>query len=154
MYLKDIEFVGGSLRESSSLEKLSLTFNVGDIAEYVSDGLADGLATTTSLNTFCLTIFSNFYFAETYSGLFAILNDGFSLNESISTLTVTLTVNESDTEELPEIFGEGLAENMSVTTLSLTINEYGEGKSNIALVLYRSGAVSYTHLTLPTKRIV
>ena len=148
MYLKDIEFVGGSLRESSSLEKLSLTFNVGDIAEYVSDGLADGLATTTSLNTFCLTIFSNFYVAETYSGLFAILNDGFSLNESISTLTVTLTVNESDTEELPEIFGEGLAENMSVTTLSLTINEYGEGESHIPLILDDSGV--FRHLTRNT----
>ena len=148
MYLKDIEFVGGSLRESSSLEKLSLTFNVRDIAEYVSDGLADGLATTTSLNTFCLTIFSNFYFAETYSGLFAILNDGFSLNESISTLTVTLTVNESDTGELPEIFGEGLAENMSVTTLSLTINEYGEGESHIPLILDDSGV--FRHLTRNT----
>ena len=148
MYLKDIEFVGGSLRESSSLEKLSLTFNVGDIAEYVSDGLADGLATTTSLNTFCLTIFSNFYVAETYSGLFAILNDGFWLNESISTLTVTLTVNESDTEELPEIFGEGLAENMSVTTLSLTINEYGEGESHIPLILDDSGV--FRHLTRNT----
>ena len=148
MYLKDIEFVGGSLRESSSLEKLSLTFNVRDIAEYVSDGLADGLATTTSLNTFCLTIFSNFYFAETYSGLFAILNDGFSLNESISTLTVTLTVNESDTGELPEIFGEGLAENMSVTTLSLTINEYGEGESHIPLTLDHSGV--FRHLTRNT----
>ena len=148
MYLKDIEFVGGSLRESSSLEKLSLTFNVGDIAEYVSDGLADGLATTTSLNTFCLTIFSNFYFAETYSGLFAILNHGFSLNESISTLTVTLTVNESDTEELPEIFREGLAENMSVTTLSLTINEYGEGESHIPLILDDSGV--FKHLTRNT----
>ena len=148
MYLKDIEFVGGSLRESSSLEKLSLTFNERDIAEYVFDGLADGLATTTSLNTFCLTIFSNFYFVETYSGLFAILNDGFSLNESISTLTVTLTVNESDTEELPEIFGEGLAENMSVTTLSLTINEYGEGESHIPLILDDSGV--FRHLTRNT----
>ena len=50
-----------------------------------------------------------------------------------------MTVGEFAIFEFPVIFREGLAMNKSVTTLSLTINEYGEGKSNIALVSYRSG---------------
>ena len=163
MYLKGIEFVGGCLIESSSLEKLSLTFSVGVSGEYVSNGLADGLATTTSLNTFCLTIFSIVYWADTYSGLFARLNHGFSFNESISTLTVTLTVNQLDTEEFPWIFQEGLCVNMSVTTLTLTINEYGEGKSHIPMVLDYSGVLEHLtrntsvttfHLTLNSSREV
>ena len=148
MYLKGTEFVGRCLIESSSLEKLSLTFKERFFAGIVSDDLVDGLATATSLNTFCLTIFSNCYFADTCLGFFASLNHGFSLNESVSTLTVTLTVNESDTEDFPEIFGEGLAKNMSVTTLTLTINEYGEGKSHIPLILYVSGV--FRHLTRNT----
>ena len=148
MYLKGTEFVAGCLIESSSLEKLSLTFNAGVLAGTVSDDLVDGLATATSLNTFCVTIFSDHYCACIYSGLFESLNHGFSLNESISTLTVTLTVNELNTEDLPEIFGEGLAKNMSVTTLSLTINEYGEGESHIPLILYVSGVLR--HLTRNT----
>ena len=149
MYLKGTEFVAGCLIESSSLEKLSLTFNAGVLAGTVSDDLVDGLATATSLNTFCVTIFSDHYCACIYSGLFESLNHGFSLNESISTLTVTLTVNELNTEDLPEIFGEGLAKNMSVTTLSLTINEYGEGESDIPLVLYRCGVFQYLAQNTP-----
>ena len=148
MYLKGTEFVGRCLIESSSLEKLSLTFKEGFFAGIVSDDLVDGLATATSLNTFCLTIFSNYYLADTCSGLFASLNHGFSLNESVSTLTVTLTVNELHTQDFPEIFGEGLATNMSVTTLTLTINEYGEGKSHIPVVLDHSGV--FDHLTRNT----
>ena len=148
MYLKGTEFVGRCLIESSSLEKLSLTFKEGFFAGIVSDDLVDGLATATSLNTFCLTIFSNYYLADTCSGLFASLNHGFSLNESVSTLTVTLTVNELHTQDFPEIFGEGLAKNISVTTLTLTINEYGEGKSNIPMVLDYSGV--FDHLTRNT----
>ena len=143
MYLKGIEFVGGCLIKASSLEKLSLTLDVGVLGILITAGLADGLATATSLNTFCLTIFSNYYLAGTYSELFASINHGFSINESVSTLTVTLTVKDLDTEEFPEIFGKGLAENMSVTTLSLTINEYGEGESHIPLVLGRSGVFQY-----------
>ena len=59
-----------------------------------------------------------------------------------------MTVNEFNSEEFPEIFGEGLAKNMSVTTLSLTINEYGEGESHIPLILYVSGVLR--HLTRNT----
>ena len=148
MYLKGIEFVGGCLIKASSLEKLSLRLDVGVSGILITAGLADGLATATSLNTFCLTIFSNCYIAGAYSELFASINQGFSINESVSTLTVTLTVKDLDTEEFPEIFGEGLSENMSVTTLSLTINEYGEGESHIPLILYVSGVLR--HLTRNT----
>ena len=102
------------------------------------------MATATSLNTFCLTIFSNFYFADAYEELFTSLNDVFSFNSSVNTLTVTVTVNELDTGEFPEIFQEGLAKNMSVTTLSLKINEYGEGESHIPLILHHSGV--FRHL--------
>ena len=147
MCFKGTEFAGGCLIESSSLEKLSLTFNAGVLAGTVSDDLVYGLATATSLNTFCLTIFSN-YFADAYTGLFVSLNDGFSFNSSVNTLTVTVTVNELNSEEFPEIFGEGLAKNMSVTTLTLTINEYGEGKSHIPVVL--DHCVVFKHLTRNT----
>ena len=59
-----------------------------------------------------------------------------------------MTVNELNTWEFPEIFLEGLAKNMSVTTLSLKINEYGEGKSHIPLILDDSGV--FRHLTRNT----
>ena len=135
------EFVGGCLRECTSLEKLSLTFN-GDSPDG-SCGLVDGLAITTSLNTFCLAIVSPFVFPEYFSNLFSSLNDGFLFNVSVSTLTVSLTVTYFDNITFPEIFGNGLAMNKSVTTSSLTINEYGEGKSDIPLVLERSGVFQY-----------
>ena len=148
MYSKSIEFVGGCLMEFLSLEKFSLTLNVGYFAHCVFDGLLDGLANATSLNTFCLAFVSDFYSAQTYSGLFVSLNDGFSFNSSVNTLTVTVTVDELNSDEFPEIFGEGLAKNMSVTTLSLTINEYGEGESRIPLILGESGV--FRHLTRNT----
>ena len=137
------EFVGGCLRECTLLKKLSLTFNVRCYPEYGSFGLLDGLATTTSLNTFCLAIVSAFAFPDTYLTLFASLNDGFLLNASVSTLTVSLTVTDFYTNESPRIFGDGLAMNKSVTTLSLTINECGEGESVIPLVLRHSGVFRY-----------
>ena len=138
-----VEFVGGCLRECTSLEKLSLTLNVELYNQYSSAGLVDGLAKTTSLNTFCLAFFSDFYFADTYAGFFASLNDGFSFNSSVNTLTVTVTVNDLNSGEFPVIFQEGLAKNMSVTTLSLKINEYGEGESLMRWVLLFSGVFRY-----------
>ena len=50
-----------------------------------------------------------------------------------------MTVSEFVIFEFPSMFQEGLFLNMSVTTLSLIINEYGEGKSHIPLVLRHSG---------------
>ena len=137
------EFVGGCLRKCTSLEKLSLTFSVDRYNNYGSCGLVDGLAITTSLNTFCLAIVSSFIFEEMFLKLFASLNDGFSFNASVSTLIVSLTVTDFYTEEFPEIFGIGLAMNTSVTTLSLTINECGESESVIPLVLGNCGVFRY-----------
>ena len=137
------EFVGSCLRECTSLEKLSLTFNVDSYFQDDSRGLVDGLAITTSLNTFCLAIVSSFNFEESFFNLFASLNDGFLFNASVSTLTVSLTVIDFHAVEFREIFGKGLAMNMSVTTLSLTINECGESKSVIPLVLRHCGVFQY-----------
>ena len=137
------EFVGGCLRECTSLEKLSLTFLMGGNAKYGSYGLVDGLAITTSLNTLYLAIVSPFVFSETCLKLFSSLNDGFLFNASVSTLSVSLTVTDFDAMQFPEIFGDGLAINKSVTTSSLTINEYGEGESDIPLFLDRSRVFHY-----------
>ena len=135
--------VGDCLRDCSSLEKLSLTLNVEGYSEFGFFGLLDGLAMTTTLNTFSLAIFANQYFVDTCSRLFASLNLGFSLNASVSILTVTVTVNELLIVGFPMIFQEGLSLNESVTTLSFTINEYGEGESHIRLVLHHSGVFQY-----------
>ena len=135
--------VGDCLIECRSLKKLSLTFN-GELIEPYSgfDGLDDGLAITSSLDTLSLAIYSNSDpFA--FSNLFASLNRGFSSNSSVNTLTVTVTVDEFFPLGFPSIFKEGLSVNMSVTTLSLTINESGEGESQIPLVLDLSGVFQY-----------
>ena len=137
------EFVGGWLRECTLLEKLSLTFNVDSYFQDGPSGLVDGLAITTSLNTFCLAIVSSFIFEENCLKFFASLNDGFLFNASVSTLTVSLTVSDFHTVEFPKIFGNGLAMNKSVTTLSLTINECGESKSVIPLLLGHCGVFRY-----------
>ena len=135
--------VGDCLKECRSLKKLSLTFN-GEFEPYHSfHGLDDGLAITTSLDTLSLAIYSNCYDAIAFSELFAILNRGFSSNSSVNTLIVTVTVNEFFPMGFPSIFKEGLSVNMSVTTSSLTINEYGEGESDIPLVLDLSGVFQY-----------
>ena len=135
--------VGDCLKECRSLKKLSLTFN-GEFEPYHSfDGLDDGLAITTSLDTLSLAIYSSCYDAIAFSELFASLNRGFSSNSSVSTLIVIVTVNEFFPMGFPSIFKEGLSVNMSVTTSSLTINEYGEGESDIPLVLDLSGVFQY-----------
>ena len=135
--------LGNCLRECRSLKKLSLTFN-GEFEPYHGfDGLDDCLAITTSLDTLSLAIYSNCYDALALSKLFASLNRGFSSNSSVNTLTFTVTVNEFFPMGFSSIFKEGLSVNMSVTTLSLTINEYGEGESDIPLVLDFSGVYQY-----------
>ena len=130
--------VGDCLIECTSLKKLSLTFNGDYHQDYGFDGLDGGLAITTSLDTLSLAIFAIHYDDDTFSNLFDCLNRGFSLNSSVNTLTVTVSLNQSFTFEFPWIFQEGLSLNKSVATLSLTINEYGEGESHIQWVLDRS----------------
>ena len=135
--------VGHFLIKCTSLKKLSLTFNSEFEPYHAFDGLDEGLAKTTSLDTLSLAIYSNCYDADAFSILLALLNRGFSLNSSVNTLTVTVTVSEFVVFEFPSMFQEGLSLNMSVTTLSLIINEYGEGKSHIPLVLHHSGVFQY-----------
>ena len=135
--------VGGCLIECTSLKKLSLTFIVEYGPFHGLYNLGDGLAKTTSLDTLGVAIFANHYDANTVSKFFDFLNHGFSLNSSVNTLTVTVTVNKFFIVQFPSIFKEGLSVNKSVTTLSLTINECGEGESLIPLVLRHSGVFQY-----------
>ena len=141
------EVVGDCLRECTSLEKLSLTFDLRDLS-FCGFCSLDGLATTASLNSLSLAIFVNSN-REFFSNLFTSLNHGFSLNASVNKLTVTVTVDDIFTmEEFPSIFREEFSQNKSVTTLSLTINEYGEGVSHIRRVLNHCGV--FEHLTRNT----
>ena len=135
--------MGDCLVECTSLKNLSLTLNVGYHEDHGFNGLDDGLAITTSLDTLSLAIFFNFYDFVNFSNLFDCLNRGFSFNSSVNTLTVTVTVSELVMFGFPSVFQEGLSLNTSVTTSSLTINEYGEGESHIPLVLDLSGVFQY-----------
>ena len=132
------------LIKCTSLKKLSLTFSDECKSFYGFHGLDDGLATTTSLETLSLAIYTNHDKADVaFIKFFDLLNRGFSSNSSVNTLIVTVTVNEFFVRNFPWILQEGMSVNMSVTTLSLTINEYGEGESHIPLVLGRSGVLQY-----------
>ena len=153
--------VGDCLRECTSLKKLSLTFNVEDYFENGFDGLSDGLATTSSLNTLSLAIFCHDLDLN-FPGMFKSLNEGLSFNSSVTALTVTLAVSQ------PIFFCRplnlrGLSANTSITTLSLTINEYCAGKSDIPGILFHCGvfeglaqntSVNTFNLTLNSSREV
>ena len=131
--------VGVCLRECTSLTKLSLTFNV-DYLEYSSFGLDDGLAITSSLQALSLAIFvDDGSYDYSFPDLFRSLNEGLSLNASVTTLTVTLTLTEPVLFNYPWIFREGLSLNKSITRLNLAIHEYGEGKSDIPKLLRNCG---------------
>ena len=132
--------VGDCLRECTSLQELSLTFNVDNYFKSDFSGLTDGLAITTSLNTLSVALFALCYVTE-LSGVLEDLINVLSLNSSVSTLTVTLTVNEPYPfyDDLWFTYnGEGWSVNTSITTLNLTINEQGEGESVIPEVLDHS----------------
>ena len=136
--------VGDCLRECTSLKDLSLTFRDNDCLEYDCYGLDNGLAKTTSVNTLSLSIWVNDYF-ECYSDDFPLLdllkslNRGLSLNSSITTLTITVIVNERVFSDWPWIFSDGLSVNKSVTTLNLAISECGAGESDIPGLLLHCG---------------
>ncbi|CAH3172029.1 unnamed protein product, partial [Porites evermanni] len=136
--------VGDCLRECTSLKDLSLTFRDNDYLGYDCYGLDNGLAKTTSVNTLSLSIWVNNLF-ECYSDDFPLLdllkslNRGLSLNSSITTLTITVIVNERVFSDWPWIFSDGLSVNKSVTTLNLAINECGAGESDIPGLLLHCG---------------
>ena len=127
--------VGECLRNSKSLNKLSLTFNIDSHVLYGFCGLDDGLAKTTSLNTLSLEIYINGFSMDYFSPVFESLNHGLSVNSSVKTLTLTLTLSDEQFESAKFTLREGLSENTSITTLDLTVNEYVEGKSVIPRTL-------------------
>ena len=136
------EVVGDCLIKCTSLKKLSLTFDVGEYVNCSLDGLYNGLVTTSSLDTLCVAIFTNDFTEGYLSSLCFSLNQGLSLNWSVSTLTLTVTGATDETGYVSQLinFDHGLSVNTSITTLNVTINEYGDGKSCIPLFLRHFGA--------------
>ena len=128
------EVVGDCLIKCTSLKKLSLTLNWGESDFYcVLSGLYNGLVTTSSLNTLCVAIFINDICGTGFSTMLDSLKQGLSLNSSVTTLTLTITVAADKTGYfgLPIMFDYGLSMNKAITTLNVTINECGDGKSVI-----------------------
>ena len=133
--------VGDCLIKCTSLKKLSLTLkklsptlNVGESDFYcLFNGLYMGLVTTSSLNTLCVAIFINNHTDRYFSRLLSGLNQGLSLNSSVTTLTLTVTVAADETDDIIWLssFNHGLSVNTSITTLNITINECGDGESFI-----------------------
>ena len=132
------EVIGDCLKKCTSLKKLSMTFNVVGYLDIGLNGIPYGIALTTSLNTLSVAMFA----APDLSGIFKSLDRILPLNSSasVNTLKVTVTLYEPDTfyANQQKAF-TGLPMNTSITTLNLTLNEYGEGKSDIPLVLRASG---------------
>ncbi|CAH3166454.1 unnamed protein product, partial [Porites evermanni] len=136
------EVLRDCLMECTSLKKLNLTFNGGksDFSSVFS-GFCVGLWTTSSLNTLCVAIFINDLTYNDFSSMLDSLNQGLSLNSSVTTLTLTVSVAADDTDDISWLINsdDGLSVNTSITTLNVTINEYGEGESHIPEVLRESG---------------
>ena len=131
--------VGDCLRKCTSLKKLSLTLkklsptlNMGESDFYcVFNGLYMGLVTTSSLNTLCVAIFINNHTDRYFSRLLSGLNQGLSLNSSVTTLNITINECGDGESFIPQFLGafgvfEGLANNTSVTTFNLTLNSSKE----------------------------
>ena len=91
--------------------------------DYWYEGLADGLARTTSLIELTLTINNINLISDCW---IESVCKGLEENESVTTLTVT--VDNSDFFDWVRDLFMGLAENKSLTTLNLKGNGYREGK--------------------------
>ena len=162
------EVLGDCLIKCTSLKKLSLTFDVSISDFCVFSGLCNGLGTTRSLNTLCVAIFISDpidWVFSSFSSMFSSLNQGLSLNSSVTTLTLTVTVAAGETNYIgwPIMFDHRLPRNKSITTLNVTINECGNGESLIPEVLRGSGvfeglanstSVTTFNLTLNSSREV
>ena len=149
------------LVECTSLKKLSVTFYVGKSDFYCGfSSLRYGLSKTSSLNTLCVAIFINDPNDRVFSSVLHSLNQGLPLNSSITTLTLTETVPADETGYIiwPIMFDNGLSVNTSITTLNVTINECGDGKSDLPLILRVFGAnctsVTTFNLTLNSSKEV
>ena len=150
----------------TSLEKLSLTFNVGKADIYGDlSVLSYGLMLTRSLNALCVAIFIDDLSDTGFSSTLDSLTQGLSINSSVATLTITITLAACRTDYigLPIVLDYRLSMNKSITTLNVTINEYGDGESLIPLCLRRCGvfeglanntSVTTFNLTLNSSRDV
>ena len=135
-------FLRKCLKENNSLSLLCVTVNNYDDdiedpdysfdesyeePDYWYDGLADGLARTTSLNELTLTINNITLIDNCWVGSVC---KGFLKNESVTTLTVTVSGDPffpNCESWVPEL-NYGLSKNNSLTTLTLIANEYSEGE--------------------------
>ena len=136
------EVLRDCLVECMSLKKLSLTFNVGKSDIYGGlSVLSYGLKSTRSLNTLCVAIFIDDPTNRGFSSIFTGLTQGLSLNSSVTTLTLTVTVAVNETGYISQLINldYGLSVNTSITTLNVTINESGNGKSDIPQLLRTFG---------------
>ena len=134
-------FLRNCLKENNSLSLLNVTVNNynDDIEDpdysfddsyeepdYWYEGLADGLARTTSLNELTLTInhitLNNCWVESVCKG--------FLENESVTTLTVTVSGDSlfPDCVSWVSELNNGLSKNNSLTTLTLVANYYSEGE--------------------------
>ena len=111
-----------------------------DIYDCLSD-LSYGLMSTRSLNTLCVAIFINDLNDTGFSSALNSLTRGLSLNSSVTTVTLTITVAAYQTDYigLPVTLDYALSMNTSITTLNVTINECGDGESDIPLFLHTFG---------------
>ena len=135
-------FFRNCLKENNSLSLLCVTVNNYDgnveypdysfhdlyeEPDYWYDGLADGLARTTSLNELTLTI-NNITLTD--NCWVKRVCKGFVENESVTTLTVTVSGDSSspDCESWVPELNYGLLKNNSLSTLTLIANEYSGGE--------------------------
>ena len=135
------EVVGDCVIKCTSLKKLSLTLNGGKLDfNCVFSGLCNGLVTTSSLNTLGVAIFIDDPPYWGFSSMWDSLNQGLSLNSSITTLTLTVTVADKRGYIGEKInLDHGLSVNTSITTLNVVINECGVGVSLIPGILRACG---------------
>ena len=125
-------FLRNCLKENPSLATLCLTINdyeETDSAlrpEHWVKGLADGLASTTSLNELTVTINN---ITSTEFSWMAILFERISVSKSITSLTVTVSdYKYLSCKEWVEGLNVVLARNKMLTTLTLTVNDFSEGE--------------------------
>ena len=141
------KFLRKCLDECTSLTKLYLTsnnymehvnspydaiflnhFSDDSIEKPVSwlEGLRVGLASTSSLKELVITINN---ITRTYSYSIAILIEGLAVNNSIASLTVTVSDYEFSSCELwVGTLESCVVKNKSLTTLTLTLNDYSDGQ--------------------------
>ena len=124
--------LGDCLRECTSLRNLCY-------AGKNMLNLGDGLAVTTSLKTLDITFNLN----DIFCGSVASLAESLSLNESLTTLSVTVSLTFVDNFHYAFVedktFLEGLSKNRSITTLNFTIDDFGKATLDIAEVFRALG---------------